>query len=79
MIGLLKKAGREALHEMELAPREHPVFNADSCHIYKNSAEEMRTCIRYIDQNFQKHRVPEIPCDFITPYDNWPYHKKNLQ
>lgn len=79
MIGLLKNAGREALHELELAPQDHPVFNADSCHVYKNSAEEMQTCIRYIEQNYQKHRLSIIPCDFVTPYDNWPYHKKNLQ
>ncbi|MBN1553655.1 MAG: hypothetical protein JXA11_02835 [Phycisphaerae bacterium] len=77
IIGFLKKAGRDALHEMKLVPQDHPVFNADRCHLYKNSVEEMRTCIRYIERNYQKHRLPKIPCDFISPYDDWPNHKKN--
>jgi REP element-mobilizing transposase RayT len=77
MIGFLKHSGQEKLHELELVPPKHPVFNADSCHIYKNSIEEMRTCIRYIERNYQKHRLPVIPCDFISPYDDWPYHKNN--
>ncbi len=79
MIGLLKTSGREMLREMKIAPTDHPVFNADSCHVYKNSVEEMQTCIRYIERNYQKHHLPKIPCNFITPYDNWPYHKKNPQ
>lgn len=77
MIGLLKNAGREILRETELVPEEHPVFSADRCRIYKDNVASMRNCIRYIERNFEKHRIPKIECDFLTPYNNWPFHKKH--
>ncbi|HUS46726.1 MAG TPA: hypothetical protein VM098_01295, partial [Phycisphaerae bacterium] len=75
MIRLLKDAGRGSLHQAGVAPKSHPVFSADSCHLYKSDLETMRTCVRYIEANFQKHNLPKVTCDFVTPYDNWPYHK----
>ncbi|MBN1553893.1 MAG: hypothetical protein JXA11_04055 [Phycisphaerae bacterium] len=77
MIGLLKKAGREILRERNLVPKEHPVFSNDRCHVYKDNVSAMRNCIRYIEQNYEKHHIPIIECDFVTPYNDWPFHKYN--
>ena len=73
----LKDAVRDALHRARLAPADHPVFSADSCHLYKSDPESMWKCIRYIKSNFAKHNLPDPHYDFITPYDNWPFHKNN--
>ena len=73
---MLKHAGREALCEDGLAPPDHPVFSADSCHIYKSDTRAMWTCVRYIGHNFEKHRIAKPDYPFVTPYDNWPFHKR---
>ena len=76
MSTMLKQAGRQALGAMGSAPADHPVFNSDSCHIYKSDAEAMWNCIRYIERNYEKHGIPNERCAFVVPHDNWPNHKQ---
>jgi len=76
MIALLKDAGRWRLREADLAPADHPVFSADSCHVFKSTPQLVRGCVQYIHDNYTKHDLPPIPCDAVVPYDNWPFHKK---
>lgn len=76
MVTLFKDVGRRAIHDRRLAPQDHPIFSADSCHIFKSDPRSVRTCICYIAENYAKHHLPPIPCDAVTPYNNWPYHER---
>ena len=77
MSRMLKDAGRTALCETGLTPRDHPVFSADCCHMYESDTDATWNCIRYIQRNYEKHRIPHEPCDdFVVPCDNWPHHKQ---
>jgi len=73
---LLKDAGRTALREAALAGADHPVFNAGSCDVYKSDPQTVRDCVTYIKDHYRKHNLTPIPCDFVTPYDGWPFHKR---
>lgn len=76
LIGLLKDAGRSAIQGKRLSPDGHPVFSADSCHVFKSDPQSVRVCVHYIERNYAKHHLaPPMPCDFVVPYDNWPFHK----
>jgi len=77
MLELLKDAGRSHLRGTGMAPPDHPVFSADSCHVFKSTPESVHSCVQYIDDNYRKHNLPPIACAFVVPYDNWPFHKKN--
>jgi len=75
MMRLFKEAGRKAIRGPASARADHPVFSAASCHLYKSSVQAMWACIRYIEGNLAKHNLPKVGYDFVTPYDNWPFHK----
>lgn len=76
MLGLLKDAGRAALRLAAIVPADHPVFSADSCHVFKSTPQSVHSCVQYVNDNYRKHNLPPIACDFVVPYDNWPFHKK---
>ena len=75
MSPLPKNTARDALHRARLVPADRPVFSADCCHLHESDAESMWKCIRYIESNFEKHNLPNPHHDFVSPYDNWPFHK----
>ena len=76
MVGVFKDAGRARLRDHGFAPEEHPVFSADSCHIFKSDVRSVRVCVDYINRNYTKHDLTPIPCPFAVPYDDWPFHKR---
>ncbi|HUU60077.1 MAG TPA: hypothetical protein VMZ50_11070 [Phycisphaerae bacterium] len=76
MSALLKEAGRRRIGAMRSIPQAHPVFSAGACHLFKSTPRSVRTCIRYIEQQHRKHRLPPVDCPFVAPYDDWPFHKK---
>jgi REP element-mobilizing transposase RayT len=75
LFGLFKQQLRRTLLERSLAPQDRPVFSADVCVLYKSDPGAVRNCIRYIQGNSRKHGLKSIACDFLTPYDNWPFHR----
>ena len=76
MSSRLKDAGRLLLCEKSLAPVNHPVFSADSCHVYKSEPHVVQVCVAYIQRNYLKHNLAPIHCAFVSEYDNWPLHKQ---
>ena len=74
----LKDAARDALHLANMALPDHPIFSADSCHLYKSTPESMHKCVNYIKSNSPKHNLPAPTYNFVTPYDNWPATQTNL-
>ncbi len=75
MSGFFKDASREKLQQANMALPEHPVFSADVCDFYKSDTRAVRACIKYIQDHFGKHKLPEVEYEFVTPYDDWPFHK----
>ena len=78
MIRRFKIHTRDLLLAAGLTPLAHPVWSEDSCHLYKNTPDEVRICIAYIWDNYAKHRLSPVPVDFVTPYNNWPFHKNSM-
>ena len=76
MYRMLTDASRAVLREAGLAPRNHPVFSADCRHIYKSDTQAMWNCIRYIERNCDRHGITNERYPFVSPYDNWPHHKR---
>ena len=73
----LKDAARDALHLASMAPPDHPIFSADSCHLYKSTPESMHKCVNYIKSNSPKHNLPPPTNNIVTPYDNRPPTQTN--
>jgi hypothetical protein len=76
MVGLFKEAGREALKKLRLIPESHPLFSADSLHVFKSAPAQVQSCIRYINDNYTKHKLIPTQCSWVVAYDNWPFHKQ---
>jgi len=74
MLSLLKEAGRAGLRGEGLAGSGHPVFSADRACFFKFTTDAVHACVEYIENNNVKHRLAPIPCEFVVPYDNFPYH-----
>ena len=75
LVALFKETARDAIRGVGLATAEHPVFSADSCHIFKDNPRAVRNCVTYIQDNYRKHRLSPITFGAITAYDDWPFHK----
>lgn len=75
MAAFLKEASRKALVEVGVA-RGHPVWSEDSFVAFKDDVQAVRTAVRYIYGNFEKHGVAAQEWGFVVPYDDWPHHKR---
>jgi len=76
MVGLFKEGARQRLHASNLVPDHHPVFSADLFVRYKSDVRSVRNCIEYIHRNFEKHGLEPVVYDFVTAYNDWPFHKR---
>lgn len=76
MSAACKEGIREALRSTGTVPGDHPVFSADVCDMYKSDPGAVRSCIEYIRDNFPKHGLPVVDYDFVTPYDDGPFHNR---
>jgi len=76
IVSMLKDSARGRLREKGLVPRDHPVFSADMFQAFKSDPQAVKACTTYIEGNFAKHNLPPLKYPFVTPYDNWPFHKK---
>ena len=76
MIVLFRDASRKALVEAALAPQDHPVWSLDPFVAFKDTTAAVRSAIRYVEGNLTKHSMPPQPWGFLTPYDDWPFHKR---
>jgi hypothetical protein len=63
------------LLDAALVPADHPVFSADRCIVYKSDPQSVRVCIAYIRRNPIKHCLGRQDYPFVSPYDDWPFHK----
>ncbi|MGI9457934.1 MAG: transposase [Aeoliella sp.] len=61
--------------ELNLSPT-HPVWADRPFKVFLYTPEDIRRCVRYVEQNPEKEGLPPQSYDFVTPYNNWPFHKK---
>jgi hypothetical protein len=57
-------------------PPHHPVISARPYKVFLYTPEQVWGRIDYIEQNPQKEHLPRQQWDFVTPYDNFPFHKQ---
>ena len=76
MVPLFKDRLRDRLLEAKLVPPDHPVWSRDVCVLFKSDPRSVWTCVAYINGNFARHGLPTVIYDFVTPYDDWPFHKR---
>lgn len=76
MIDKLQELTRLRLGESALRAPDHPTWVRSGYKVFLDTPDDVRRTIRYIEQNPVKQRLPVQRWPFITPYDNWPHHKK---
>ena len=75
MIAKLKEASRRLLSKRGLLPPLHPLWSSDPYSAYKDTPQAVRAAIAYIQRNFAKHNIEPQRWEYVTPYDDWPFHK----
>lgn len=58
-----------------LAPA-HPVWSARPYKVFLYTPKDAHRCVDYVQQNPAKERLSPQRFDFVTSYNNWPFHKK---
>lgn len=54
----------------------HPVISARPYDVLLYTPDEVWSRVRYVEANPVKDGLPPQHWPFITPYDNWPMHKR---
>jgi hypothetical protein len=55
---------------------QHPVISARPYSVLLFTPDEVWTRVRYVENNPLKDGLLRQRWEFVTPYDNWPLHKK---
>jgi REP element-mobilizing transposase RayT len=76
MIENLQNASAVALLESGARPEDHPVWGGPGWKVFLDSPEDIWRTIPYVEDNPTKMRLSRQTWSFVTPYDNWPFHKQ---
>lgn len=76
MIRRFQADSRALLIRRRAVPTDHPVWTKDGRRVFLGSPQEVWQRIRYVENNPAKERLAPQRWPFVTPYDNWPFHKK---
>jgi REP element-mobilizing transposase RayT len=76
MIDCFQQESRQWLIERGSMPEWHPVWTLGGWKVFLDTPKEVWSRIRYVEGNPMKERLPRQMWPFVTPYDNWPYHKR---
>jgi REP element-mobilizing transposase RayT len=76
MIENFQNDSRAYLQKNGVVPAQHPVWTLKGWHVFLDSSEDVRRCIRYVEGNPMKEGLPRQEWPFVTAYDNWPFHKQ---
>jgi REP element-mobilizing transposase RayT len=76
MIDHFQDASSMLLIAQNTRPPDHPVWGGSGWKVFLDCPEDVRRTVRYIDDNPPKTHLPRQRHQFITPYDNWPLHKR---
>jgi REP element-mobilizing transposase RayT len=78
MIEKLQDASRHAVRVCGSHDKFHPVWGGCGWKVFLDSIDDIQRTIRYVEENPTKARLPAQSWDFVTPYDNWPFHKRKI-
>ena len=59
-------------------PVDHPVWTKGGWQVFLDSPRDVWGRIRYVEGNPLKEGLPRQSWPFVVPYDNWPFHKTEL-
>lgn len=76
MIETLQNSTRLRLSTSGIVPTDHPVWTHGGWKRFLNSPDDVRSVIRYIENNPTKSGLPPQRWSFVTPYDGWPHAPK---
>lgn len=76
MIENLQLASCKEIRALGTRDRFHSVWGGCGWKVFLNSADDIRRTVKYIEDNPIKARIPAQQWEFVTPYDNWPFHKR---
>jgi REP element-mobilizing transposase RayT len=71
MLENLQAASKEALVTAKRRDPMHPVWGGPGWKVFLYTQDDMRRCVRYIQENPRKGRLPEQHWDFVKPYIGW--------
>jgi REP element-mobilizing transposase RayT len=76
MIDRLQAHTRATLIAEGLRPADHPVWTRGGWKTFLDAPDDVWRTMRYIENNPVPLRLPPQNWTFLTPYDNWPLHRK---
>ncbi len=68
----MAESAANAMRELPSIDPSHPIWADRPYDVFKDSPEQVRSAIAYINKNPIKEGLPEQRWPFVTPYDNWP-------
>ncbi|HUB24435.1 MAG TPA: hypothetical protein VL992_03320 [Tepidisphaeraceae bacterium] len=54
----------------------HPIWSAPPYKVFLYTPNDVQTRVEYVKNNPIKEGLTAQKYDFVTPYNNWPFHKK---
>jgi REP element-mobilizing transposase RayT len=76
---MIKKCQVASCHTVrELGTRDkfHPVWGGCGWKVFLDSIDDVRRTVKYVENNPLKARLPAQAWDFVSRYDDWPFHKR---
>jgi REP element-mobilizing transposase RayT len=77
--GRFADASRAAIRAAGLVDATHQVWSLRPYKVYLNSPSDVRGRIQYVNDNFEKERLPVQTYEFVQPYDGWEPPKINFR
>jgi REP element-mobilizing transposase RayT len=59
-----------------LRPPDHPLWGGPGRKVFLDTPDAIRRTIRYIENNPLKLGLPAQTWPFVTPSNNWPFHRR---
>ena len=76
MISNFQHDSADAVRKLAQRDSYHPVWGGPGWKVFLDTPQDIERTIRYIDENPIKARLPRQGWEFVTPYDNWPFHRR---
>jgi REP element-mobilizing transposase RayT len=76
MILNLHNHSRLRFRESGLRSEDHPLWGGPGWKVFLDTPDDIRRTIHYIENNPIKIRLPAQNWPFVTPYNNWPFHRR---
>jgi REP element-mobilizing transposase RayT len=76
MIAKLRVSSCRAVRDLGTRDKFHPVWGGCGWKVFLDSVDDMRRTVKYVSDNPSKAGLRSQSWEFVTPYNDWPFHKK---